>query len=84
MRLVAEQTAYLVSHSVEGTDDSPKYVWNEDVVDCTAKALIVGRNETADKIGFVDLISSEQGVIGAVLDKTSFYADAGGRIYDSN
>ena len=83
MRLLAEQTAQLVSMNVQGTDDSAKYVWNEDLTDCRAMALFIGRNETEDNIGFVDSISSEHGVIGVVLDKTSFYAEAGGQIYDT-
>lgn len=83
MRLLAEQTAQLVSMNVQGTDDSAKYVWNEDLTDCRAMALFIGRNETEDNIGFVGSISSEHGVIGVVLDKTSFYAEAGGQIYDT-
>ena len=83
MRLVAEQTAHLVNQGVETTDDSAKYVWNEDLTDCAVKALFIGRNETADKIGFVESISSENGAIGVVLDKTNFYAEAGGQIYDT-
>jgi alanyl-tRNA synthetase len=83
MRLVAEQTAHLVSKQVEATDDSAKYVWNEDLEGCTAKALFIGRNETEDMIGFVDTVTSENGVIGIILDKTNFYAEAGGQIYDT-
>lgn len=83
MRLVAEQTAYLVSKQVEATDDSAKYVWNQDLEGCMVKALFVGRNETEDKIGFVESITSENGAIGIILDKTSFYAEAGGQIYDT-
>lgn len=83
MRLVAEQTAHLVTQGVEATDDAPKYVWNEDLTDCTAKALFIGRNETEDNLGFVESITSENGTIGVVLDKTSFYPEAGGQIYDT-
>eukprot|EP00567_Pseudictyota_dubia_P001617 CAMPEP_0197467072 /NCGR_PEP_ID=MMETSP1175-20131217/65377_1 /TAXON_ID=1003142 /ORGANISM="Triceratium dubium, Strain CCMP147" /LENGTH=1022 /DNA_ID=CAMNT_0043003133 /DNA_START=78 /DNA_END=3146 /DNA_ORIENTATION=- len=83
MRLVAEQTAYLVNDGVKGTDDEAKYVWNEELGGCTAKALFVGRGETEDGIGFVDTISADSGSVGLVLDKTSFYAEAGGQIYDT-
>jgi len=83
MRLVAEQTAYLVSQQVEATDDDAKYVWNEDLEGCIAKGLFIGRNETEDKIGFVDSITSENGAVGIVLDKTNYYAEAGGQIYDT-
>lgn len=83
MRLVAEQTAYLVGEQIEATDDSAKYVWNQDLNGCTVKGCFIGRNETKDKIGFVDSISPESSTVGVVLDKTSFYAEAGGQIYDT-
>lgn len=83
MRLVAEQTAHLVGKGVEPTDDSAKYVWNKDLEGCTVKACFLGRNETEDKIGFVDSISNESSTIGVVLDKTSYYAEAGGQTYDT-
>jgi alanyl-tRNA synthetase len=82
MRLVAEQTSTLVSKGVAATDDSHKYVWNTELVGCTAKALFIGRNETEDNIGFVDSITLENGVVGVILDKTAFYAEAGGQTYD--
>lgn len=83
MRLVAEQTAYLMDQNVEATDDAAKYVWNQDLEGCTAMALFIGRNETEDRIGFVESISSDNGAVGIVLDKTSFYAEAGGQIFDT-
>lgn len=83
MRLVADQTAYLVGQNVTATDDSAKYVWNQDLEGCTIKALFIGRNETEDKIGFVQSIAPESGAVGVILDKSSFYAEAGGQIYDT-
>jgi alanyl-tRNA synthetase len=82
MRLVAEQTAYLVNQDIQATDDSAKYQWNEDLTGCVVKALFIGRGETEDGVGFVDQISEQDGAIGIVLDKTSFYSEAGGQIYD--
>jgi alanyl-tRNA synthetase len=83
MRLVAEQTANLVGKGVPNTDDSEKYVWNKDLEGATVKALFIGRNETEDLIGFVDTISPESSTVGVILDKTSFYAEQGGQIYDT-
>jgi len=83
MRFVAEQTAYLVGQEVAATDDSFKYVWNEDLTDCTVKALFLGRGETEDKIGFLPEILADGGTVGVVLDKSSFYAEAGGQVYDT-
>ena len=83
MRLVAEQTANLVVQGVEATEDSAKYVWNEDLKGCTVKALFIGRNETEDGIGFVDSISQENGAIGIVLDKSNFYGESGGQTFDT-
>jgi alanyl-tRNA synthetase len=83
MRLVAEQTATLVSKGVGGTKDDAKYIWNQDLEGCTVKALFIGRNETADMIGFVDEITSENSTVGVILDKSSFYAESGGQIYDT-
>eukprot|EP00980_Cylindrotheca_fusiformis_P028004 scaffold22575_cov141-Cylindrotheca_fusiformis.AAC.35 len=83
MRMVAEQTAHLVSKGVPATDDSEKYVWNKDLEGCTVKALFIGRGETEDMIGFVDTISPENSMVGVILDKTNFYPEAGGQVYDT-
>ena len=83
MRLVAEQTAHLVNCGIAATDDSAKYVWNEELIGCHAKALFIGRGETEDGIGYVDSISAENGSIGFILDKTSFYGESGGQIFDT-
>lgn len=83
MRMVAEQTSALVSKDVPATDDSAKYIWNQDLDGCKVVALFLGRNETEDNIGFVDSISAESSTIGVLLDKTSYYAEQGGQIYDT-
>eukprot|EP00560_Eucampia_antarctica_P000408 CAMPEP_0197832892 /NCGR_PEP_ID=MMETSP1437-20131217/16697_1 /TAXON_ID=49252 ORGANISM="Eucampia antarctica, Strain CCMP1452" /NCGR_SAMPLE_ID=MMETSP1437 /ASSEMBLY_ACC=CAM_ASM_001096 /LENGTH=972 /DNA_ID=CAMNT_0043436529 /DNA_START=189 /DNA_END=3107 /DNA_ORIENTATION=+ len=84
MRLVAEQTAYLVnSLHLENTDDSFKYQWDVPLNDCKVKALFIGRGETPDGMGFLDTVSTESGTVGIILDKTAFYAEAGGQIYDT-
>jgi alanyl-tRNA synthetase len=83
MRLVAEQTAYLVGQAVMATDDSAKYIWDAALEGCTIKALFIGRNETEDKIGFVNAIASKHGAVGIILDKSSFYAESGGQTFDT-
>ena len=68
---------------VSTTDDAAKYAWDAPLNDCVVKALFVGRNETEDNVGFVDAVSSSDGIVGVVLDRTSFYAEAGGQIFDT-
>ena len=83
MSLQAEQTACLVGKDVPGTDDDAKYIWHQDLSGCTIKALFIGRNETEDNIGFVDTVDANSSTVGIIMDKTSFYAEAGGQIYDT-
>ena len=83
MRLVAEQTSHLVNRDVSATEDSAKYVCDADLEGCTVRALFIGRNETEDGIGFVDIISRESGVVGVILDRTNFYGESGGQTFDT-
>merc|ERR1712176_177988 len=83
MRMVAEQTSHLVNTlGVSPTDDSAKYKTDQILEGPIVKALFIGRGETEDKIGFVDSVSQESSTVGIILDKTSFYAEQGGQIYD--
>lgn len=75
----------LQKQGVKSTDDSPKYdykvtstiQYNEyDFAPCTGTVIALRRAKT-----FVDKVSSGEEV-GILLDKTNFYAEQGGQIYD--
>jgi len=89
----AEDTLSLDVHSLNDlksrgfatTDDSPKYEYeaeNEEMTakykfkSCTGKILAIRYNKS-----FVDSVESGQ-ECGLLLDRTSFYAEQGGQIYD--
>jgi len=76
LELIAEQTSWLADEGIEVTDESYKYKWDVKV-DATVKAVF-----TSD--GFLgDGESAKEGdSVGLVLDKSSFYAEAGGQDAD--
>lgn len=76
LELIAEQTAALADKGVLPTDDSFKYKWD---VDLPATVMSVYGPD-----GFYeDGISAGPGdFVGLVLDKSSFYAEAGGQEAD--
>eukprot|EP00818_Percolomonas_sp_WS_P000294 CAMPEP_0117447580 /NCGR_PEP_ID=MMETSP0759-20121206/6951_1 /TAXON_ID=63605 /ORGANISM="Percolomonas cosmopolitus, Strain WS" /LENGTH=1013 /DNA_ID=CAMNT_0005239925 /DNA_START=153 /DNA_END=3194 /DNA_ORIENTATION=+ len=81
LELQADQTATLQTKmNVKPTDDSFKYTW-EDLTDVKVQAIFTKKN------GFVDSIDSssysENDIVGFVLDKTPFYAQKGGQIFDT-
>ncbi|KAL7551193.1 hypothetical protein ACHAWF_014391 [Thalassiosira exigua] len=73
LELIAEQTAWLADRGVEATDDDAKYVWDEGA---DAKVMAAFGPE-----GFLaeGEVAEEGSVVGLVLDRTSFYAEAGGQ-----
>jgi len=80
LSLEAEQTAWLQRSDVTITDSSAKYKWDIDL-DAQIVACFHGRGlETA---GFEDSASVDHGVVGLILDKSSFYYESGGQIYDT-
>jgi len=83
MTMEAEQTSALVLQEINPTNDESKYVWNQELNQCTIQALFLGRGETPDGVGFANKVSSDDGYVGIVLDKTSFYAEQGGQINDT-
>jgi len=76
LELIAEQTSWLADEGIEVTDESYKYKWDVKV-DATVKAVF-----TSD--GFLgDGEAAKEGdSVGLVLDKSSFYAEAGGQDAD--
>eukprot|EP00977_Amphora_coffeiformis_P027355 scaffold34606_cov192-Amphora_coffeaeformis.AAC.1 len=76
LELIAEQTAWLQDKKVLPTDDGFKYKWNTHLP-ATVMAIF-----TED--GFVEPGAkvSEGDYLGVVLDKSSFYAEAGGQEAD--
>ncbi|CAJ1961787.1 unnamed protein product [Cylindrotheca closterium] len=76
LELIAEQTAALSDDGVLATDDSFKYKWD---VELPATVMSIYGPD-----GFVEKGSAAQpgDFVGLVLDKSSFYAEAGGQEAD--
>mmetsp|Transcript_21570 Transcript_21570/g.29691 ORF Transcript_21570/g.29691 Transcript_21570/m.29691 type:complete len:985 (+) Transcript_21570:57-3011(+) len=80
LTMAAEQTSHLQVAGVSPTESDLKYQWNN-VPTATIKALYVGRGGST--AGFVDSVTAEDGVVGVVLDLTSFYYESGGQTFDT-
>jgi alanyl-tRNA synthetase len=76
LELIAEQTSWLANAGIKSTDDSFKYEWDLSL-SSNIKAIF-GEN------GFVEngAIVSKGSRVGLILDKSSFYAEAGGQESD--
>lgn len=80
MGMEAEQTSWLASNGVSPTDADDKYTWDEDPT-VTVTALFTGRGQ--EGAGFQSSITVEDGLVGLICDKTSFYYESGGQINDT-
>ena len=82
MTFEADQTSQLQKDGVAPTDYQNKYVWHHEP-SAVVKAVFAGRAATEDGKGFVPSAGAADGVVALVLDTTSFYAEAGGQIFDT-
>eukprot|EP01138_Halocafeteria_seosinensis_P002793 gb/GECG01002854.1/.p1 GENE.gb/GECG01002854.1/~~gb/GECG01002854.1/.p1 ORF type:complete len:1039 (+),score=167.11 gb/GECG01002854.1/:1-3117(+) len=78
LTLEAEQTAKLAEQGVPPTDDDEKYNWYTETP-AIVKAIWTGEKFLSETEGG----SSKHGMVGLVLDRTAFYAEAGGQEYDT-
>lgn len=75
LKFQAHATAWLRDHDIPVTDDSPKFNTEQDA---EGKVMAI---MTSDR--FVDTLEGSSDAVGVVLDKTSFYAFAGGQTTDT-
>ena len=81
LTMQAEQTAWLQGQGIAATDSSEKYAQHAGGQQATVLALFLGRGGST--AGFTDTIGPQDGHVGVVLDRSPFYYESGGQIYDA-
>lgn len=80
LTMEAEQTAWLSGQGIAVTDTSSKYTWRNDPV---SKIVALFKGRGGSSTGFCDSISADDGDVGVILDKSSFYYESGGQVFDT-
>ncbi|CAI5716958.1 unnamed protein product [Peronospora effusa] len=78
--LEARETSTLASKHIGATDDMAKYDWN---VKTPAKVVAIFTTTESSSDFVEEVKAGDFERVGVILDKTSFYAQAGGQIYDT-
>jgi alanyl-tRNA synthetase len=74
LKLDVDATAHLQKINIQPTDDSFKYVSGE--ISATLKAMWNGKS-------FINEFKASSEAVGLVFDKSNFYSESGGQIYDT-
>ena len=80
LNMEAEQTSWLQTQNIKQTDSSSKYQW-EIELEANVVACFHGRGLAG--AGFETKGSYSDDAFGIILDRTSFYYESGGQIFDT-
>lgn len=80
MSMEAEQTSWLQTAKIDATDNELKYTWNIQP-EATIQAIYIGKGGSS--AGFVNEISEADGLVGIIVNKSPFYYESGGQVFDT-